>query len=326
MKENQLPPVFTPMLASLLDRPFDSPEHFFELKWDGVRTLAFCDKGSTRLFSRTCREVNHQYPEFSNLHRVLRADLAVFDGEIVALDSQARPSFELLQKRINLAAPRDVQRGVETVSLDLVLFDVVFLDGIWLGGMALEERLERLAASLDFGDRVLRSEAIEEHGIAMFEAAKARGLEGIVAKRKSSHYIPGKRTRDWLKIKITKRVDCVIGGWSPGLGGRSGSLGSVLIGLYDKGNLHHIGSVGTGFTESTLTLIGRSLQDLETAESPFAEKVPIKGARWVKPELVCEVEYREATSTKKLRAPSFKGLRPDKHPHECLLSQLDPPN
>lgn len=312
------------MLPTLVRDPFDSPEHLFEVKWDGVRVLAFCDGDSTHLYSRTSREVTHQYPEFADLHLRLRAPNAVLDGEIVALDAAARPSFELLQRRINLARPSDIQKGVREVGLDLVLFDLPFVGGGWTGGEPLEARLENLASSVDFGERVMRSDPIPQHGIALFDAAKARGLEGIVAKRRLSHYIPGKRTRDWLKVKTVLEIDCVIGGFSRGLNRRAGSLGAVLVGLYDQGRLRYIGSVGTGFTDRTLAAVRSVLEGIEAPSSPFAEPVPVKGARWVEPKLVCTVEYREMTSGLKLRAPSFKGLRDDKRPEECVLEDQIP--
>jgi bifunctional non-homologous end joining protein LigD len=319
-----LPPLFRPMLPTLVKEPFDSADHLFEVKWDGVRLLGFCDSESTRLFSRSEREVTHQYPEFADLHRRLRVENAVLDGEIVALDSASRPSFELLQHRINLSRPSDIQRGMERIPLDLVLFDIPFAAGAWLGGAPLVERRERLDVSVEFGDRVMRSDPILEHGTALFNAAKARGLEGVVGKHRLSHYIPGKRTRDWLKVKTVYDLDCVFGGFTPGLNSRSSSLGALLVGLYDQTGLRYIGSVGTGFKEKTLAELKKKLESIETPVCPFSEPVRIKGARWVEPKLVCVVEYRELTSGLKLRAPSFKGLREDKRPEECVLSDQLP--
>ncbi len=312
------------MLPTLVDEPFDSPDHLFEIKWDGVRVLAFCDEAGTRLYSRSGRDVSRQYPEFCDVHRRLRVTNAVLDGEIVALDTEARPSFELLQQRINLSRDSDIARGVGKIPLDLVLFDLPFVRGSWLGGARLEDRIEQLAASIEFGERVLRSEPVAGVGVALYDAAVARGLEGVVGKRIGSPYIPGKRTRDWLKVKTTHTVDCVIGGFSPGQSARSGSFGSLLVGVYEGELLRYIGSVGTGFTDATLGMMRRMLDTLKIAASPFAEPVPVRGARWVQPSLVCEVEYRELTSGLRLRAPSFKGLRTDKRPEECTLDQLTP--
>ena len=297
------------MLPTLTKVPFDSPEHLFEVKWDGVRVLAFCENASTRLYSRSGREVTHQYPEFADLHSRLHLPNAVLDGEIVALDPNARPSFELLQSRINLSRPSDIARGVSQISLDLVLFDLVFCSGEWIGGHPLTDRLDLLGRSVEFGDRVLRSEPIPLHGCALFEAARARGLEGIVAKVANSHYIPGRRTRDWLKIKTVYDIDVVVGGYSAGINARSSSLGALQVGAYDaEGRLRYLGAVGTGFKDRDLVSIKARLTELQTPVSPFDDKLP-KGVDVVRPELVAKVEYRELTSGMRLRAPSFKGLR-----------------
>ena len=207
------------------------------------------------------------------------------------------------------------------ISLDLVLFDLVFCSGEWIGGHPLTDRLDLLGRSVEFGDRVLRSEPIPLHGCALFEAARARGLEGIVAKVANSHYIPGRRTRDWLKIKTVYDIDVVVGGYSAGTNARSSSLGALQVGAYDpEGRLRYLGAVGTGFKDRDLVSIKARLTDLQTPVSPFDDKLP-KGVTFVRPELVAKVEYRELTSGMRLRAPSFKGLRDDKAPEECLIPE-----
>lgn len=320
----KLPELFKPMLASLAAKPFDSPDFLFEVKWDGVRTLCFCDGSSTRLFSRSGREVTHQYPEFAGLHEQVGASNAVIDAEIVAMDANGRPSFERLQSRINLSRPNDIKRAVDKVSLDLVCFDIVHLNGRWIGDQPLSERTESLSKTVSFEERVMRSEPIAEHGDALFRAARERNLEGIVAKKSSSLYLPGKRSREWLKIKVVQNADCVIGGWTSGQGRRGGSLGALLVGIYEGDDLRYIGSVGTGFTDKALHDVQRELQAIASDTSPFSEKIPGKGIRWVRPKIVCEVEYRELTAGFRFRAPSFKGLRPDKDPTDCRLQAERP--
>ncbi|MGQ0678373.1 MAG: non-homologous end-joining DNA ligase [Actinomycetota bacterium] len=308
------------MLPTLVSQPYDHPDHLFEVKWDGVRVLAFCRSGSTRLYSRSGREVTHQYPEFADLHGRLHLPDAVLDGEIVALDAAARPSFELLQSRINLSRPSDIARAISAVRLDLVLFDLPFAAGEWIGDTPLESRAERLGRGIDFSGRVLRSEAIPQAGTALFGAAKAKGLEGVVGKHRLSRYLPGKRTKEWLKIKAVYEIDAVIGGFSAGAGHRSAWLGALLVGAYDtEDRLRYLGSVGTGFSERTLAELLARLSGRAAPSSPFAGQVPEKGVTWVRPELVCVVEYRELTSGMKLRAPSFKGLRQDKLPEQCRV-------
>lgn len=318
-----LPAVFGPMLPTLVREPFDSPDHLFEVKWDGVRVLAFCDRSSTRLFSRTGRDVSAQYPEFADLHTRWPGENAVVDGEIVAMDAHGRPSFELLQRRINLARPADVAQGARRTPLQLVLFDLVFANGRWLGSLPLSDRTARLAEEVRFGESVQRSEPVAQHGRALFEAARSQGLEGVVAKKRNSHYLPGKRTREWLKIKTVHEVDCVVGGYSAGNNSRAGSLGALQVGAYDSaGRLQYLGAVGTGFRDADLARLKEILQTIGSPTCPFSGFAARYGAaqvHWVRPELVCVVEYRELTSGGRLRAPSFKGLRRDKLPQDCLL-------
>lgn len=309
------------MLPTFTEDPFDSPDYVYEVKWDGVRVLAFCDPNGTRLVSRTKHDVTHQYPEFGDLHTMVKPATAVVDGEIVALDPDGRPSFELLQKRINIARPADIARAAAQQPLHLVLFDLVFAGGQWLGGQPLAERAVGLRSTVRFGDRILCSEQIPEHGLALFQAVRARGLEGIVAKRSASRYTPGKRTRDWLKIKTAYDLDCVVGGYTAGKKGRADSLGALLLGVYDEDGLRYVGSVGTGFDQSTLAVLRYGLDGIRTDQNPFCGPVPVKQARWVEPSLVCKVQYRELTAGKKLRAPSFKGVRGDKAPRECRLPE-----
>jgi bifunctional non-homologous end joining protein LigD len=310
------------MLATLSDKPFDSPDFVFEVKWDGVRALVFCEEGRTRLYARSGREVTHQYPEFASMHERMKVKEAVFDGEIVAMDERGRPSFERLQSRINLQRAGDIRRGVAQIPLDLVLFDLVFVDGEWISGRPLLDRVEGLKQSFEFGETTLLSEGIPEEGRALFDAAGERGLEGIVAKKAMSHYIPGKRTRDWIKIKVINQISVVIAGWTVGGGSRSSSFGSLIAGAYTKEGLSYIGNVGTGFTDRTMSVLVPKLRALEVDQSALRDPPKLKGAHWVKPELVAEVEYRELTNAFRLRAPSFKGLRDDISPQDCRVDDI----
>lgn len=326
MSDSVLPPLFAPMMAYTARDPFDSPDHWFDVKWDGVRVIAYCEPGRTRLYSRTQREVTHQYPELANLHERLRVTDAVIDGEIVATEPDGRPSFQLLQQRISVNKPGDVRKVMAEVAVQMMCFDLVFAAGEWIGSLPLVERYDRLAGALAYEGRVLRHDPIENDGIAFFNAAAERGLEGTVAKRKSSRYQPGRRSRDWLKIKVVRQIDCVIGGYSPGRGGRAGTFGALLIGVYDAGALRYIGSVGTGFDDRMLAGLRKTLEQIEIPAKPFADAVtpPVPGVRWVRPQLVCMVEYRELTKDFRLRGPSFKALRTDKMPEECQVEDQLP--
>jgi bifunctional non-homologous end joining protein LigD len=325
-----LPPL-TPMLATLAADAFDDPAWMFEPKWDGVRTLAVCGE-TTKLFSRNNNDMTATYPELHKLHEQLVALDAVVDGEIVAFE-KGRPSFEKLQSRINLQNERDIQRATKNCPVTFIAFDLLYLDGRRVYPQAVEERKELLEKLVVVSPHIQVSTFVLEEGSALSDAAKARGLEGVVAKKLGSPYRPGKRSKDWLKIKVTHEVDVVVGGWSKGEGSRSSSFGALLVGAYADDGLHFLGSVGTGYSQKTLDdLMGR-LQDVAGDECPFVEGAagikggrfgkPIRNPSWTKPELVAKVEFRELTSAPRLRAPSFKGLRFDKSPEECLLAELE---
>ena len=320
LPDKPMPPVLQPMLASPGGKPFDDPKWTFEVKWDGVRTFAYLGDGRTKLVSRRGRDVNVQYPELLDMHELLAGDNALVDGEIVVLEKDGRPSFERLQSRFTLAKPTD--RDLRANPVIFIAFDLLWLDGDALIDRPLEERVESLRRVLVPGKRVQNSVSIEGAGKKLFEEVKKRGLEGVIAKRKGSKYVPGRRTKDWVKIKATNNQDCVIIGWSAGEGRRGGSIGALLAGVYKDGTLIYAGHVGTGFTDRTLKVLQEKLTPLETSEAPVPtpakEDVDLRGVHWVRPELVCEVEYLEFTSQFRMRAASFKGLREDKAPEDCV--------
>jgi bifunctional non-homologous end joining protein LigD len=312
------PPTYEPMMAVLTGRPFDDDDWWFEVKWDGHRCLANLGQ-ATRLTSRTRRDMTAQFPEFIDLHRQLAARNAVVDGEIVALDRDGRPSFERMQDRFH-RDPDELARHKGRVPVQFLAFDLLWLDGRPLLDLPLRERRARLDEVLVETKDVRLSQVVEGAGTAFFEQVKQLGLEGIVAKRAASPYRPGSRSPDWRKIKALCLQDCVIVGWTPGKGGRSATLGSLLLAVYDDGRLRYAGNVGTGFTHAFLAELLEQLAALEVDRPQFEgfEGTPRpRGARFVRPELVCEVEYLRWTEDGKLRASSFKGLRPDKLPGDA---------
>jgi bifunctional non-homologous end joining protein LigD len=315
------PPMLAPMLAEGGHRAFDDPGWRFEPKLDGIRTLAYVETDGTRLISRTGRDQTERYPELANLARFVNALSAVIDGEIVAADEDGRPSFERLQQRMNLATPKDIERARRKVPVVLFAFDLLWLDGRDVTSEPLEERRRMLEEIVTPTGPLNLTVVAEEGGLDFFASAKRLGLEGIIAKRKGSLYLPGRRTREWRKIKAVNQQDCLVLGWTPGTRSRSSTFGALLVGAYRDGELIWIGQVGTGFTEQVLSDLLRRLRDLEINQPPISDPAlrAIKGARWVRPELVCEVEYLEMTRVGKLRAPAFKGLRPDKAPADCVL-------
>ncbi|HWO70441.1 MAG TPA: non-homologous end-joining DNA ligase [Actinomycetota bacterium] len=317
------PPALSPMLAEPGGRPFDDPRWRFEPKLDGIRALAYLATDQTRLVSRTGRDLTGRYPELAGLHALVDQVNAVLDGEIVAVDEAGRTSFQLLQERMNLTNEREIARARARIPVRYVAFDLLFLDGRDLTPAPLEERRELLEAVVEPQPGLLELTYFEDGaGTAFVAAARELGLEGVVAKRKGSPYRPGRRSDDWRKIKLVSRQDCVILGWTPGRGGRAGTLGALLVGAYVDGRLRWVGQVGTGFTDATLRRLLEELAPLERADPPIPDPGlrAVKGARFVEPRLVCEVEYLELTrKALKMRAPSFKGLRPDKAPEDCVL-------
>jgi bifunctional non-homologous end joining protein LigD len=283
----------------------------YEIKWDGVRALAFVSGGRVRLGNRNERDITARYPEVRPLGEALGAREALLDGEIVAFED-GRPSFQRLQSRMHLASEAQVRRMAERQPVVYVIFDLLHLDGRSLIARPYEERRAQL---LELGLAGPAWQVPGHHvgdGAAMLEASRAQGLEGIVAKRIDCPYEPGRRSRNWIKIKNVVQSDVVVGGWTPGEGGRSSTLGALAIGFYDdEGELRYAGKVGSGFTHAELTRVQRLLEPLAREDSPFTGRQPPKGTRHVEPELVAVVEYRDITNSGTLRAPTYKGLRDD---------------
>ena len=323
-------PELRPMLSSPAQHAFDDAQWLFEPKWDGVRALAACTD-ETLLISRSGRDISATYPELGRLHERLVALEAILDGEIAAT-VDGRPSFERLQSRINLTEAREIERAMAKIPVAYFAFDLLYLDGQSLISRPLSERKKLLDELVVPSEVVQVTTYIEREGLALAQAARAQRLEGIVAKKLASPYRPGKRTREWLKIKEVHDADVVIGGWSPGEGHRDTSFGALLVGAYSDEGLRFLGAVGTGFDDRMLGDLTARLASLETAECPFVEGPAgmkaggsgksLRNPRWVRPDLVARVEYREVTAAPRLRAPAFKTVREDKNPLDCRLEQL----
>ena len=317
-----------PMLARMSKTvPPEEPLWSFEVKWDGVRAIAYARPGRLKLESRNGRDVTDGYPEVRGILEQLGMSEAVFDGEIVAFDEDGRPSFERLQQRMHVRGPAQVKRLQKTTPVVYAIFDLLFLDGESLLEQSYEKRRARLA-ELELDGPAWR---VPDHypgfGHGLLEATRAQGLEGIIAKRLDSCYYPGARNGCWLKVKNVRRQELVIGGWLPGEGRRAERIGALLVGYHaPAGELQFAGRVGTGFTERTLDELGRLLAPLTRDRSPFASqpKLP-RNAVFVEPELVAEVEFAEWTREGVLRAPSFKGLRDDKDAREVVREDAEPP-
>jgi bifunctional non-homologous end joining protein LigD len=323
-----MPTTIHPMLAESIEKPFDDPDWLFEIKWDGYRAIAFIENGKVRLVSRNQNELTARYPELKDMPEFVKAKTAILDGEVVALDVDGRASFSLMQQRTGFRPGG--KRAAEKADVPVLYyaFDVLYLDGYDWRRVPLEERKKKLASILDAGDSLRYSDHYEAQGKALFEIARDKKLEGILAKKRNSYY-EERRSREWLKIKIRHQMDCAIGGFTEPEGTRA-HFGSLVLGLYDKeGRLIHVGQVGSGFDQKLLSGISRVLHKIETKKNPFYGEVEaLRKVSWVKPELVAEIEYAEWTegansgSGPKLRAPVFLGLRDDKDPKECRFDQI----
>ncbi|MGO9302631.1 MAG: non-homologous end-joining DNA ligase [Candidatus Korobacteraceae bacterium] len=268
-----MPRSIRPMLATLVDKPFDDDNWLYEIKWDGYRALVFLDGNSVRLVSRNQNDLTSAYPELHEIPGHLKARPAILDGEIVAVDAEGRPSFSLMQQRTGVGeGGRRIRRTRDDIPVVYYAFDLLYLDGYDLMQADLEARKSLLASILISHPLFRYSDHYIGRGTDLFEAAARRGLEGIVAKRRRSCY-EQKRSRDWLKIKIVKRQECVIGGYTDPRGARE-NFGSIVLGLYDdKGRLIPVGQAGSGFTEQTHAQMWKRLHALETSRNPFFGKV-----------------------------------------------------
>ena len=299
---------YAPMLATLAGEVPTGKGWLFEVKWDGYRVVATMRGGEIDLRSRNANPLNDRFPTVVQaLVRGVRTPDCVLDGEVVAIGPDGRATFSAMQQ----AKPG--------TTYAFVAFDVLEEEGVPLIGLPLEERRERLAALLDSRRGGVQLSDTFDDGTLLFAAAEAQQFEGIIAKRADSTYEPGKRTRNWLKVKTHGRQEFVIAGYTKGQGRRTGRFGALILAVSEEGGLRYAGNVGTGFDDAEIDKLRKLLRPLERKTSPFEEVPKLPKTRkadivWVEPELVCEVEFVEWTHDGRLRAPSYQGLREDKRP------------
>lgn len=300
-----------PMKAQLTDQPaFDSPDWVFEIKWDGYRAIAEIGKSSNKLYSRNGLTFDKAYPKVFEGLKAIRKN-AIIDGEIVVLDESGKPNFQKLQN----------YKNKDKYPIQYYVFDIIELDGKSVTGLTLVERKEILKDLLPKSDVIKYCDHVEDEGKMLFRQMQKMDLEGMIAKRKKSKYLIGKRSSDWLKIKNVQSQEAIIVGFTDPKGLRQ-YFGSLLIAVRNKGKLVSIGNVGTGFNDKSLKDLHTKLKKLVRKTSPL--DVPIKEApdiTWVEPELVCNIKFTEITADGSVRHPVFQGLRVDKGATEVVIEK-----
>ncbi len=312
-----MPAAVEPMKAISADRPPRGGDWLFEVKWDGVRAIAFIENEEIRLQSRSGIRCERQYPELAVVPHQIAAERAVLDGEIAVLDEKGISRFHLIQPRIANADPNAVAHLARKTPVVYFVFDLLYLDGYDLRNVDLAKRRELLEATVTPGPVLRISEAFPGSGEELLEAAREAGLEGILAKRATSCY-DSRRSPEWVKIKLVNQQEFVIAGFTAPQGGRD-YFGALVLGAWQEGKLNWVGNVGTGFDQKTLAALYARLEPLVTPKCPLAQRPkPDRGMTWVKPELVCEVKFANWTTDNRLRAPVYLGLRNDKPADEVV--------
>src|SRR5690242_6924999 len=319
-----MPEAPAPMLCTLVDSAFDSPDWTFEPKFDGLRVLARFDGSDLTLLSRNNKPQESRFPEIvDGLRRALRSS-AIIDGEIVCLDAAGKTSFRELQQRFHLDDAAEIRRRMERHPAYLYVFDVLYLDRSDVTRLPLARRQELLDGAVAWSDRVRRTASVPGRGVEAWNEACAAAEEGVVGKRLDSPYVAG-RSDAWVKIKCVGRQEFVIAGWTDPQRSRVG-LGALLVGYYEGGRLRYAGKVGTGYTREVLLDLRKRFDELGRETNPFDDGEPPLGeaVHWVEPRLVAEIAFAEWTQNGLLRQPRYEGLRPDKKAIECRRERPAP--
>lgn len=319
-----LPRVIEPMLPASAPEPFDSPAHIFEVLWDGVRALAFVERGEFRLQDRWGRDMSHRYPELEHISGRVRESGMVIDSEIVCLDEKGRPDFQRLQHRLSVDDPEEAASLAEKYPVTLQAFDLLYREGQPVTGWTLRRRKEMLGSLVRTDGTIAVPDYVTRDGLAFFEATREHELEGIVAKEIEGRYLPGQRSRTWLTIRTQRKREFVIGGytyggrWNPrGPSRRSAEpVSSLLLGLFDaSGRFQYAGEVTGGFRSDDLLPL---LDGVSAAACPFADAPALERlVFWCRPEIAITVAYAEWTADRQLRFPVFRSLRLDVPAESC---------
>jgi bifunctional non-homologous end joining protein LigD len=323
----EFPVKIRPMLATTVKESFNDKDWVFEVKWDGVRSIFFLHKtkGIFEIKSRSGKTITHRYPELVGpLNSVIKCqESIILDGEIVVLDKNGLPSFQNHQKRMNVDCKADIEILSQEIPATYYIFDILYLNGKNLENLDFLHRRSIISqVVVNKSNRVRISDFFEETGKEVFDNVKAMNLEGIVAKNKSSKYLQGNRSRDWLKIKAVRTQDCVVIGYTRGEGNRENYFGSLLLAVYYGRKLRFVGHIGSGFDFGQLDEIYSRIQEMKIEKCPvgyipYTNRDPV----WIEPKLVAEVKFSDWTQDKIMRAPIFLGFREDKSPEECVLEE-----
>lgn len=319
-----MPQSVEPMLAVLSTLPPNPKPYSFEFKWDGVRAITYFDGRRLSMESRNLLDITPRYPELHDITKELAGRRVILDGEVVALDKEGRPSFPLLQQRMHVRDAGAVRVLMKSVPVYYMIFDVLYLDGQLTIPLPFKKRRELLESLMLSGQFWRTSPAIEGEGQSMYDTAVAHAMEGIVAKKLDSPYEPGRRSPNWLKIKIVQSQELVVGGWCAEKGDNRARIGCLLLGYYDKGQLRYAGSVGTGYTDAIHRQLTEKLAKIGRSTSPFAAKVPKPNPIFVDPKLVVEVDYRRWPEGGLVQQASYKGLRMDKKATDVVKEERIP--
>jgi len=313
-----LPARMQPMLATAGQLPPDDGDWAYEFKWDGMRALIWIDGGRPRAVSRNGTDITGSFPELRAFGESMGSRQALLDAELIALGPDGKPSFARLQHRLHATSPERVRNAAASDPISLVIFDLLHLDGVSMIGKVYDHRRSALE-DLEIGAPgwAVAPSFTEEEGTHVFRTAVDLGMEGVVAKRRTSAYQVGRRSRDWIKVKNQHTQEVVIGGFTEGKGSRRGEFGALLLGIpsTEHRKLTFVGKVGTGFSDRRRAELARDLKRMERATSPFDDRLTTaidRAARWVTPKLVGEVRFSEWTPDGHLRHPVWRGLRADK--------------
>lgn len=317
-----VPDLVRPMLAVPGELPEEDAGWSYEMKWDGVRAVAYVDGGRVRLMSRNDLDVTRSYPEIAGMGERLGSTQVVLDGELVAFDPGGAPDFGRLQQRMHVADGAVARRLAKSVPVVYLVFDVLHLDGRSTVGLPYDERRSLLDGLGLAGPSWQTPPAFDGPGKDVLAASLENRLEGVVAKRRAAPYLPGTRSPDWRKVKHVRMQEVVVVGWRPGQGRRAETIGALVLAVHEDGQLRHVGGVGTGFTHRALDELLRMLGPLEQPTAPLEVRLPpaeTRDVHWVRPEVVGEVAFTEWTGDGRLRHPAWRGLRPDKRPEDVAV-------